>query len=90
MSPSLSSTLILPDASNAEIQAVLPNLRPTSIFHRMPWKPPIAISAQGIYITLENGEILIDGTGGPTVACIGNGHPAPVKAMKDQLDKLSC
>ncbi|KAJ7600918.1 PLP-dependent transferase [Mycena floridula] len=54
----------------------------SSILHRTPWRPPVAVSGDGVYITLQDGRTL-------PVACIGNGHPAVVKAIKDQVDKLS-
>ena len=66
------------------------SLKPTSILHRTPWTPPIAASAKGIYITLQDGRELIDAVGGAAVACIGNGHPAVQKALKEQVDKVSC
>lgn len=62
----------------------------TSILLRTPWKPPNAISAEGIYIDLEDGRRVIDAVGGAAVACIGNGHPAVKKAIKEQVDKISC
>ena len=64
--------------------------RPTSILHRTPWQPPVAVSGQGIYITLENGQEVIDAVGGAAVACIGNGHPVVREAIKEQVDKLAC
>lgn len=63
---------------------------PTAILHRTPWRPPVASSANGIYITLEDGKTIIDAVGGAAVSCIGNGHPAVVKAIKDQVDKMAC
>jgi 4-aminobutyrate aminotransferase-like enzyme len=65
-------------------------LKPTSILHRTPWQPPVAVSAQGIYITLEDGTHLIDAVGGAAVTCIGNSHPKVMQAIKDQVDKVSC
>jgi adenosylmethionine-8-amino-7-oxononanoate aminotransferase len=65
-------------------------LRPTSILHRTPWRPPVAVSGQGCYITLEDGRKVIDGVGGAAVACIGSGHPEPLKAIKEQVNKVSC
>lgn len=65
-------------------------LRPTNILHRTPWQPPVAVSAQGIYITLDDGTTLIDAVGGAAVACVGNGHPKVMQALKDQIDKVSC
>ena len=62
----------------------------SAILHRTAACPPIAASAKGIYVTLEDGKILVDGVGGAAVACIGNGHPATQQAIKDQTDKMSC
>ena len=55
-----------------------------------PHQPPVAVSGKGIYLTLEDGREVIDAVGGIAVACIGNGHPAVVKAVKEQVDKLAC
>ena len=62
----------------------------TSILFRTPWKPPVAVNSEGIYYDLEDGRKIIDGVGGAAVACVGNGHPKVVQAMKDQLDKVAC
>ncbi|OCH91485.1 PLP-dependent transferase [Obba rivulosa] len=63
--------------------------RPTSILHRTPWRPPVATSAEGMYIYLEDGRKVLDAVGGAAVACIGNGHPEVKKALKEQVDKVS-
>ncbi|KAG1831365.1 hypothetical protein EV424DRAFT_1525835 [Suillus variegatus] len=65
------------------------NARPTSILHRTPWTPPIAIATDGVYIDLEDGRRVIDGIGGAAVTCIGGNHPKVVKALKDQIDVMS-
>ena len=80
----------LPTEVDSKTENALRTERPTHILHRTPWKPPIAVSGQGIYLTLENGQTVIDGCGGAAVSCIGMGHPAPLKALKDQVDKLGC
>ncbi|KAF8264513.1 PLP-dependent transferase [Lactarius quietus] len=55
-----------------------------------PWQPPVAVSGKGIYITLEDGRVVIDAAGGGTsAACIGNGHPVVREAIKEQIDKLA-
>ncbi|KIL69369.1 hypothetical protein M378DRAFT_184532 [Amanita muscaria Koide BX008] len=59
------------------------------ILYRTPWRPPVAVSGEGIYLELEDGRKVIDAVGGAAVSCIGNGHPKVVQAMKDQIDKLS-
>ncbi|KAI0306092.1 hypothetical protein B0F90DRAFT_1808594 [Multifurca ochricompacta] len=63
--------------------------RHTTILHRTPWQPPVAVSGQGIYIKLEDGREVIDAVGGAAVTCIGNGHPVVREALKDQVDKLA-
>lgn len=65
-------------------------LKPTAILHRTAWRPPIAASAEGSYVVLEDGRRLFDAVGGAAVSCIGNGHPKVVKAIKEQVDKMSC
>jgi adenosylmethionine-8-amino-7-oxononanoate aminotransferase len=65
-------------------------LEPTAILHRTPWQPPVAVSGQGIYITLEDEKKVIDAVGGAAVVCIGNGHPVVQEALKKQVDKLAC
>ncbi|KAJ7066411.1 PLP-dependent transferase [Mycena amicta] len=63
--------------------------RPSHILHRTPWIPPVAVSAQGLYIELENGQKLLDAMGGAAVACLGMGHPAVNKALHEQVDRVS-
>lgn len=84
MAPALLSS------ESAQAVAGQPTQKPTAILHRTPWKPPVAVSADGSYVTLENGQRLLDAVGGAAVACIGNGHPTVVKAIKEQVDKVSC
>ncbi len=67
-----------------------PSLKPTSLLHRTPWRPPVGVSADGIYITLDDGRKLLDAVGGAAVACLGNNHPTVMQAIKDQIDKVSC
>ncbi|KIK93489.1 hypothetical protein PAXRUDRAFT_828930 [Paxillus rubicundulus Ve08.2h10] len=61
----------------------------TSILHRTPWTPPVAVRGEGIYIDLEDGRRVIDGIGGAAVSCLGSSHPKVIKAIKDQLDTLT-
>jgi E3 ubiquitin-protein ligase TRIP12 len=49
-----------------------------------------SLGRQGIYIVLEDGRKVLDAVGGAAVACIGNGHPEVIKAVQDQVEKLSC
>ncbi|KAJ6617894.1 pyridoxal phosphate-dependent transferase [Mycena sp. CBHHK59/15] len=69
--------------------APAPVRRPTAILHRTPWIPPVAVAADGSYITLADGTRLLDAVGGAAVACVGSGHPAVNKALKEQIDRVS-
>ncbi|KAI9573982.1 hypothetical protein HD554DRAFT_2202087 [Boletus coccyginus] len=60
----------------------------TSILHRTPWTPPVAVRGEGIYVDLEDGRRVIDGVGGAAVSCIGTSHPKVIAAIKEQLDTL--
>lgn len=31
----------------------------TAILHRTPWTPPVAVSGEGVYITLRGGKVLV-------------------------------
>jgi 4-aminobutyrate aminotransferase-like enzyme len=91
--PTMSSTHCRNDTTTTPekgVQVAPQSPRPTSILHRTPWQPPVAVSGQGIYITLEDGQEVIDAVGGAAVACIGNGHPVVSEAIKEQVDKLAC
>lgn len=66
------------------------SLSTTSILHRTPRAPSIAVRGDGIYYDLEDGRRLIDGIGGSAVSCLGTSHPKVIAAMKEQLDTLAC
>jgi len=51
--------------------------------------PPKVISANGIYLTLENGQKVLDSSGGPAVACIGHGNIDVRNAVSRQMDQFS-
>ncbi|KAF7308332.1 RING-type domain-containing protein [Mycena chlorophos] len=62
--------------------------RPSHILHRTPWIPPVAVSAEGSYIELESGQKLFDAIGGAAVTCLGMSHPAVLKALHEQIDRV--
>jgi adenosylmethionine-8-amino-7-oxononanoate aminotransferase len=64
--------------------------QPTAVLHRTPWRPPVAVAAEGSYITLEDGRTVYDAVGGAAVSCLGNSHPKVIKALKDQIDTMPC
>jgi 4-aminobutyrate aminotransferase-like enzyme len=63
---------------------------PTNILHRTPWRPPVGVSGEGSYITLEDGRTVYDAVGGAAVSCLGNSHPKVIKALKEQIDRVPC
>lgn len=65
-------------------------MAPSTALHRqLHQAPPLALTGDGIYITLEDGRRILDATGGAAVACIGHGNEEVKKAMIDQIDQLS-
>ncbi|KAL3471471.1 pyridoxal phosphate-dependent transferase [Aspergillus californicus] len=51
--------------------------------------PPIVKSAEGIYFTLENGQKVLDATGGAAVSAIGHGNKAVKDAIIRQLEAVT-
>ncbi|KAI0192139.1 aminotransferase [Astrocystis sublimbata] len=50
---------------------------------------PLVVSAKGIHMHLSTGQVLLDATGGPAVACIGHGDLRVRDAMVEQMEKFS-
>src|SRR5215203_2286112 len=62
----------------------------THIIHRhLQVMPPVAVSAEGVFITDAAGTQYIDACGGAAVSCLGHGHPAVTAAMHAQIDRLA-
>ena len=61
----------------------------TSLFH-FTTAQPRAVSAKGLYITLEDGRTVLDGvSGGAAVASLGQGNQEVVHAMMDQASTVA-
>jgi 4-aminobutyrate aminotransferase-like enzyme len=89
ISPS-KATVIVIDEDGLVSDATVDVGAHTAIFNRVPWRPPVAVKGEGIYLDLEDGTRIIDGVGGAAVTCIGGGHPKVAKAIRDQLQELVC
>lgn len=66
--------------------------RTTRILHRSirtGSSMPIAVGGEGIEIFDANGKAYIDASSGAAVSCLGHGHPAVVRAIKAQAEKLA-
>lgn len=62
----------------------------SNVFYRNPGHEyPEAVSGKGVYLSDSSGKKYLDGSGGAAVSCLGHGHPAVVKAIKTQVDKLA-
>ncbi len=59
------------------------------VLHRAGGAPPIAASGEGIYLTLANGQKIIDGSGGAAVACLGHGNRRIAEAIGRQAATLA-
>lgn len=62
----------------------------SSVFYRDPGSGyPVAVRSEGMYIHDDAGRQYLDMSGGAAVSCVGHGHPAVVKAVQEQAEKLS-
>jgi adenosylmethionine-8-amino-7-oxononanoate aminotransferase len=62
----------------------------SAVFHRTLNRTlPKILSADGIYLNLENGQKILDATGGPAVACLGHNNPAVKAAMIAQINSTA-
>ncbi len=61
-----------------------------NVFHRdARVEPPIAVGGDGAYVIDRDGRRYLDASGGAAVSCLGHSHPAVIRAMKAQADKLA-
>jgi len=68
------------DNSGAPTYILYPNIQQPN---------PKVISAKGLYLTLENGQVILDATGGPAVACLGHGNEEVKNAVLRQMERFS-
>jgi len=50
---------------------------------------PIAVAAEGCWITDSAGRRYLDGSGGAAVSCLGHAHPDVLAAMHAQIDRIA-
>jgi adenosylmethionine-8-amino-7-oxononanoate aminotransferase len=51
--------------------------------------PPRAVSASGLIVRTEDGQEIIDASGGAAVSCLGHGHPRIIAAIQRQAADLA-
>jgi len=50
---------------------------------------PLAVAAEGCWITDASGKRYLDACGGAAVSCLGHGHPDVLAAMHAQIDRIA-
>lgn len=64
--------------------------RSSHVLHRhLHHLPPVAVSAEGVWITDAEGRRYLDASGGAAVSCLGHAHPDVLRAMHDQIDRIA-
>ncbi len=59
------------------------------VFHRQPQHDyPRAVQGEGPYIIDSTGKRYLDASGGAAVSCLGHSHPAVIRAIKEQIDRI--
>ncbi len=59
------------------------------VFHRhTKMRLPFAASGDGPYVVDSEGKRYLDASGGAAVSCLGHNHPAVIRAIKQQLDRI--
>ncbi|EEP78091.1 hypothetical protein UREG_02940 [Uncinocarpus reesii 1704] len=62
----------------------------SSVLHRdLHTVPKRAVGGEGNYVILDDGQRLLDSTGGAAVSCLGHGNEQVKQAVKRQIDQLS-
>jgi adenosylmethionine-8-amino-7-oxononanoate aminotransferase len=62
----------------------------SSVLHRTLHElPKTVVNASGLALTLNDGQEIIDASGGAAVTCLGHGNEAVKQAMVDQLNRVS-
>lgn len=67
------------------------SLAENSLFYQSvyPSSAPTVVAADGLYFTLQNGQRVIDSTGGAAVSAIGHGNARVKNAIIKQLNKFT-
>jgi len=60
------------------------------VFHRDPRvELPLAVAGDGPYLIDSAGKRYLDASGGAAVSCLGHSHPAPIRAIQEQAERLA-
>ncbi|OQU98805.1 hypothetical protein CLAIMM_04534 [Cladophialophora immunda] len=62
----------------------------SAVFHRSLGKVyPTAVAGHGVYIQNKEGALVIDGSSGAAVSCLGHGHKEVIEAIVDQARAMA-
>lgn len=62
----------------------------SAVLHRsLHHDPHRVVAAQGNYLTLSNGQQILDATGGAAVSCLGHGNARVKAAVMRQMDEVA-
>lgn len=50
---------------------------------------PIAARGEGVYLYDTEGKQYLDGSGGAAISCLGHGHPAVIRAIQKQSERMA-
>lgn len=82
-----------PEEMNGDINGIRTGSRAQSesnVLHRsLHHLPHKVIAAEGLYLTLSNGQTILDATGGAAVSCLGHNHPRIKAVIAAQMDVVS-
>ena len=74
---------------NGESNGTTPNHQSHLLHRNLHELPHRVTSAQGLYLTLSNGQHILDATGGAAVSCLGHGNARVKAAIATQMDIVS-
>ncbi|KAL1412257.1 hypothetical protein Q8F55_003268 [Vanrija albida] len=61
--------------------------RTKPIMYRTTSPSPVAVKTDNIYVTFEDGSVVIDAVGGAGVSILGFGNQTVIQAVKDEMDR---
>ena len=62
----------------------------SALLHRNLHAPPRRVTgAEGHFLTLDDGQVILDATGGAAVSCLGHAHPRALEAMRRRAGEVA-
>lgn len=62
----------------------------SAVFHRSQAKSyATASGGEGVYLKTKDGKLILDGSSGAAVSCLGHGHQRVIQAIIDQAQRMA-